>query len=144
MALREAEPLVVYNHARIFPRIGRAHLSICEGDFEGARALGEAAVELAESDSYQPELGAALRVCAEAYAKLDDRGAAEHSFQASLRSLEAVQSPPELAQTLLAYGRFLIGERREEGVGLVQRASLLFAEIDAPGWQAEAQALLDE
>jgi hypothetical protein len=54
--------------------------------------------------------------------------------------LEATQSRPELAQTLLAYGRFGSRGGAPHGRALVERALALFEEMDATGWIAEARA----
>jgi len=56
--------------------------------------------------------------------------------------LEAIQSRPELAQTLLAYGRFRRGDNWQEDQVLIERALRLFEEMNAPGWVDEARAVL--
>jgi hypothetical protein len=56
--------------------------------------------------------------------------------------LEATQSRPELAQTLLAYGRFRSRGGNGDGRVLIERALTLFEEMDATGWIAEARASL--
>ena len=63
-------------------------------------------------------------------------------FRRSLNALEAIQSRPELAQTLLAYGRFRRGDNRQEDQALIEQALHLFEEINAPGWVEEARAAL--
>jgi len=68
-----------------------------------------------------------------------DRGAADAGFRQSLEVLEAIQSRPEVGQTLLAYGRFLAGEDATAGRALIERALRLFEEMDATGWIEEAR-----
>ena len=53
--------------------------------------------------------------------------------------LEAIQSRPEVGQTLLAYGRFLAREDEAAGRALIARALSLFEEMDATGWIEEAR-----
>jgi hypothetical protein len=51
-----------------------------------------------------------------------------------------MQCPPELAQTLLAYGRFRRGDKEDEA--LIECALRLFEEMKATGWIKEARAAL--
>ncbi len=44
---------------------------------------------------------------------------------------------PELGQTLLAYGRFKLGDDAAEGQRLITRARGIFARMGAVGWVAE-------
>ena len=67
---------------------------------------------------------------------------ADAAFRRSLEVLEEIQCPPELAQTLLAYGRFRQGDNALEDRGLIERALTLFEEMNATGWIAEARAAL--
>jgi hypothetical protein len=57
--------------------------------------------------------------------------------------LEDIQSRPELAQTLLAYGRFRRGDNAREHRALIERALQLFEEMNATGWIQEARAALN-
>jgi hypothetical protein len=66
------------------------------------------------------------------------RAEAHARFRQSREMLEAIQSRPELGQTLLAYGRFLAGEDEAAGRALIARALSLFEEMDATGWIEEA------
>ena len=88
------------------------------------------------------EQGAALRVLGQACEAVGDRGAADAAFRQSLEVLEAIQSRPELGQTLLAYGRFRTRDDEPGGRALIERALALFEEMDATGWIAEARAAL--
>ena len=49
---------------------------------------------------------------------------------------------PELAQTLLAYGRFRRGDNALEDRAMIERALGLFEEMNATGWVEEARAAL--
>jgi len=60
----------------------------------------------------------------------------------SLDVLDEIQSRPELAQTLLAYGRFRRGDNRQKDRILILRALRLFEEMGATGWVEEARAAL--
>jgi hypothetical protein len=57
--------------------------------------------------------------------------------------LKDIQSRPELAQSLLAYGRFRRGDNALEDRALIERALALFEEMNASGWVAEARAAID-
>jgi hypothetical protein len=85
------------------------------------------------------EQGAALRVLGQACEAADQRAEAHARFRQSLEMLEAIQSRPELGQTLLAYGRFLAREDEAAGRALIARALSLFEEMDATGWIEEAR-----
>ncbi len=52
-----------------------------------------------------------------------DDGEADAAFRQRLDILEEIQSQPELAQTLLAYGRFALSEDAPRGRALIQQAS---------------------
>ena len=88
------------------------------------------------------EQGAALRVLGQAYEASGDVVAADEAFRQSVEVLEATQSRPELAQTLLAQGRFRSRSGNGDGRVLIERALALFEEMDATGCIAEARAAL--
>ena len=89
------------------------------------------------------EEGAAYRVLGEAYAAMGaPHEEADAAFRHSLALFEQIQSPPELAQTLLAYGRFRRGDNTREDREMIQRALMLFEEMGATGWIEEARAAL--
>jgi hypothetical protein len=73
---------------------------------------------------------------------MGDRAEADAAFRRSIEVLEEIQSRPELAQTLLAYGRFRRGDNTLEDRALIERALGLFEEMNATGWIAEARAAL--
>jgi hypothetical protein len=70
------------------------------------------------------------------------RTEADAAFRRSLEILGSIQSRPELAQTLLAYGRFRRGDNTLENRALIERALRLFEEMNATGWVEEARAAL--
>ena len=65
-------------------------------------------------------------------------------FRRSLEVLDEIQSRPELAQTLLAYGRFRRGDSQQEDHALIEWALAVFEEMGAMGWAEEARALRAE
>jgi hypothetical protein len=73
---------------------------------------------------------------------MGDRTKADAAFRRSPEVLDAIQSPPELAQTLLAYGRFRLGDNSQEDRALIERALRLFEQMKATGWIEEARDAL--
>lgn len=57
--------------------------------------------------------------------------------------LKEIQSRPELAQSLLAYGRFRRGDNALEDRALIERALTRFEEMNATGWVADARTVID-
>jgi tetratricopeptide (TPR) repeat protein len=76
------------------------------------------------------------------YQAMGNRAEADAAFRRSLEILGEIQSRPELAQTLLAYGRFRRGENTQEDRALIERALRLFEEMNATGWIEEARTAL--
>jgi hypothetical protein len=68
------------------------------------------------------------------------RQEAESAFRGSLDVIEEIQSRPELAQTLLAYGCFLRDEDRPAADALLARALSIFEEIGAQSRADEVRA----
>jgi hypothetical protein len=62
---------------------------------------------------------------------------AEAWFRRSLEIFSEIQSQPELAQTLLTYGRFQCGRDWEDCMRMPKRALALFETIGATGWIEE-------
>ena len=73
---------------------------------------------------------------------MGNRGEADAEFRQSLEILTEIQSRPELAQTLLAYGRFQLRDERDAGRALIERALTLFEEMEATGWIEESRSAL--
>jgi tetratricopeptide (TPR) repeat protein len=121
--------------------IALLHLSL--GELDEALGAVRNALELAESNRYLLEHGAANRVLGQVYEVIGNRDEADAAFRNSLQVLEGIQSRPELAQTLLAYGRFkAAGDDPAAGRTLIERALRLFEETGATGWIDEARAVL--
>ena len=88
------------------------------------------------------EEGASHRVLGQIHAAMGHKAEADTAFRRSLEVLEAIQSRPELGQTLLAYGLFRQCDDAVEGRAMIERALALFEEMGATGWIAEARAAL--
>jgi tetratricopeptide (TPR) repeat protein len=129
-------------HAVAFVHAALAQVHLASGDTGPALSTAATALRVAEQYSVGLEQGAANRVLGEVHQAMGNRDEADAAFRRSLDVLEAIQSRPELAQTLLAYGRFRRGDNRREDQALIERALLLFEEINAPGWVEEARAAL--
>jgi class 3 adenylate cyclase len=125
-----------------FVHIALAQLHLAEGDAAGAVQAAREALVAAERGGYRLEQGAAQRVLGVALAALARREDAGDAFGKSLEILEAIQSSPEVAQTLLAYGRFLAMDDPAAGRVLISRALGLFEAMGATGWVTEARAAL--
>ncbi len=120
-----------------------AHLHLALGELDEALSTARKALDLAESNHFLLEQGAANRIFGQIYEAMGNREKADTAFRHSLQVLERIQSRPELAQTLLAYGRFKAGEEDPAGARtLIERALRLFEEIGATGWIDEARAAL--
>jgi len=112
------------------------------GNVPAALAAARRAVDIARESHYLMEQGAALRVLGQACEAAGDMADADEAFRQSVEVLEATQSRPELAQTLLVYGRFRSRGGNGDGRVLIERALALLEEMDATGWIAEARAAL--
>ena len=88
----------------------------------------------AQRSRFRLEEVAAHRVIGQVHAAMGDRAEAEAAFRHSLEVCDEIQCPPELAQTLLAYGRFRRGDNAQEDRALIERALRLFEEMKATGW----------
>ena len=141
-ALREVPTRAVGSFPITYPQIALAQLHLAEGDAERALGAAQKALELADGSRLRLEQGAARRVLGEVHEAARDRAPAEAEFRRSLEILEEIQSRPELAQTLLAYGRFTLAEHPAGGRVLIQRALGLFESMGATGWVEEARAAL--
>jgi class 3 adenylate cyclase/tetratricopeptide (TPR) repeat protein len=126
-----------------YPQIALAevHLAAAQTD----RALHAACQALGASQRGRLALeeGAAHRVLGQIHESMDNRSEADAAFRRSLEVLEGIQSRPELAQTLLAYGRFRRGDNTLRDRAIIERALRLFEEMNATGWIEEARAVLN-
>jgi class 3 adenylate cyclase/tetratricopeptide (TPR) repeat protein len=123
----------------VWLQMGLAQLSVALVDGPAGLTAARRAADIAEQSHFRLEQGAALRVLGQACEVSGDRAEADTRFRQSLDVLEAIQSRPEVGQTLLAYGRFLARENEAAGRALVARALSLFEEMDATGWIEEAR-----
>ena len=125
-----------------YARIALAELHLFSGN--AAQALGAAREALAISERCRAlmEQGASNRLLGRAYEAIGDPAEADGAFHRSLEVLDEIQSRPELAQTLLAYGRFLQGNNQLEHRAMIERALGLFEEMNATGWIKEARVAL--
>lgn len=126
----------------VWLQIGLAQLSLALDDKSAALAAAGRAAELAQKSHFRLEQGAAFRALGESYDASGDASAADAAFRRSLDVLDAIQSRPELGQTLLAFGRFRARTDRAAGQALIARALALFEAMDAPSWIGEARQAL--
>jgi len=128
------------NPATIYMSITRAKVLLSEVNIGDARADAESSRAQAEDKSLLLELGAGCRVLGEINAAAGDIATADSNFRQSLEVLGGIQSQPEFAQSLLAYGRFQHELDRQESMRLFKRALALFEKIGADGWANETIA----
>ena len=121
-----------------------AQVLVAEGAFAAACRVARAALDDLERTGNRLEQGFAYRTLGEAFAADGKAPEAEAAFQQSLAIFGEIESQPELAQTLLAYGRFQRDRAPEEGTRLLKRSLALFEAIGAQGWIVEAEAALRE
>jgi tetratricopeptide (TPR) repeat protein len=112
------------------------------GNHNEARDTVRQALAIAARRSFRLEEVAAYRVLGQVHEAMGDRAEADTAFRRSLEVCDEIQCPPELAQTLLAYGRFRRGDNTQEDRTLIECALSLFEEMKATGWIEEARAAL--
>jgi tetratricopeptide (TPR) repeat protein len=143
-ALKETpgRALATNNFALISMQMALAQFCLVTGD--AARALNAArhALTLSQQLRVSLEEGAAYRAIGQAHEAMDNRAEAAAAYRRSIQILEETRSLPELAQTLLAYGRFQQGDNQLEDRAMIERALALFEEMNATGWIEEAHAAL--
>ncbi len=142
-AMTEAATRAGNDFPKIYILIALAQLQVVKGDPRGAIETGQQALALAEQAANPLEQGAAHRALAQAHEADDDDAAARAQFHNSLAILGEIQSPPELAQSMLAYGRFQLKTNAEEGKELMERALAIFEDLGATGWINETRAALE-
>jgi hypothetical protein len=141
-ALREGRARLGVGWQLSWPELARAQLHLSLAEAAAAREAAQRALELVEGTHFRLEQGAALRTLGQALALGGDITNAEMALVKSLRILEGIESRPELAQTILAYGRFKMATDLAGGRALVERALTLFEEMGAAGWATEARIAL--
>jgi tetratricopeptide (TPR) repeat protein len=139
--LKEIEARTILPYFITYLQIAAAQLQLAIGEPEKALGASRKALQLAEQ-SFRLEQGAANRVLGQVQEATGNRDEADAAFRLSLQILDEIQSRPELAQTLLAYGRFKAEGDSDAARTLIERALSLFEEIGATGWISEARAAL--
>lgn len=125
-----------------YAQIARAQIHLTAGSYSEALDPVRQALATAMRRSFRLEEVAAHRVLGQIHEAMGDRAEADAAFRRSLELLDEIQCPPELAQTLLAYGRFRRGDNTQEDRLLLERALRLFEEMEATGWIAETRIAL--
>ena len=141
-AIKTAARRMDDDFCKIYPHIALSQLHIAEGDAAAGLQSAKLALNLAERVTARLEIGAAHRALGQAYEAKGDRQSADELFRRSIDILQAIQSRPELAQSLLAFGRFeraIDGDKAEE---FLHSALKLFKEMEADGWVEETQSAL--
>jgi class 3 adenylate cyclase/tetratricopeptide (TPR) repeat protein len=141
-ALNEVPARGHYTFTIAITQLALAQVHLVAGEIEQASNAAGRALSVSEQNQFRLEEGAAHRVFGQIHEAIGNRAEADAAFRRSLEVLEGIQSPPELAQTLLAYGRFRRGDNTLEDRALIQRALALFEEMNATGWIAEARSPL--
>jgi tetratricopeptide (TPR) repeat protein len=141
-ALKEVPASGHYGFTTAITQIALAQIHLVAGEMEQALLAASRALSVSKQNGFRLEEGAAYRVFGQIHEAMSDRAEAEASFHRSLELLENIQSRPELAQTLLAYGRFRRGDNALADRAMIERALGMFEEMDATGWIEEAQAAL--
>jgi tetratricopeptide (TPR) repeat protein len=141
-ALREASARMTPPFIITFLHVTLAQLHLQAGDHSTALAAARRALELADQSRFRLEQGAARRVLGTVLAAAGHREEADWELRASLEILDEIQCRPELAQTLLAYGRFKVANDTAGGKAMIERALGLFEEMRATGWIDETRAAL--
>ena len=93
-----------------YAQIARAQIYLSAGKHNEALDTVRQALTNATRRSFRLEEAAGYRVLGQVHEAMGDRAEAELAFRHSLEVCEKIQCPPELAQTLLAYGRFRRGD----------------------------------
>jgi class 3 adenylate cyclase/tetratricopeptide (TPR) repeat protein len=131
-----------YAHFIAYAQIACAEIHLATGRHREALDTLHEALTASQSSGFQLEEVAAHRVLGQVHEAMGDRAEADAAFRRSLKVLDTIQCPPELAQTLLAYGRFRRGDNAQEDRSLIERALRLFEEMKATGWVEEARRAL--
>jgi tetratricopeptide (TPR) repeat protein len=125
-----------------YASMASAQVHLATGDHGQALIAVRQALVFSEQSRALLEEGAAHRVLGQVHEAIGNRAEADAAFRRSIEVLEEIQSRPELAQTLLAFGRFRQGDNTLKDRAMVERALALFEEMNATGWIAEARAAL--
>jgi tetratricopeptide (TPR) repeat protein len=141
-ALKDVPARGHYGFTTAVTQIALAQIHLGEGDTKQASHAASRALSVSKQNGFRLEEGAAYRIFGQIHEAMGNRTEADDAFRRSLEILEGIQSRPELAQSLLAYGRFRRGDNALEDRVMIERALGLFEEMNATGWVAEARAAL--
>jgi predicted ATPase/class 3 adenylate cyclase len=125
-----------------YAQIAYAEVQLATGRLGEALDTVRQALTVARNRRFPLEEAAAQRVLGQVLEAMGDRAEADAAFRRALEVHGGMQCPPELAQTLLAYGRFRRGDNAQEDRTLIAHALHLFKEMKATGWIEEARAAL--
>lgn len=120
----------------------RALVHLADRELPEALERARIGLSLAEVGRSPLEQGAAWRTIGRIHEARADREEADVAYRQSLGVLEPVKALPEVAQTLLAYGRFKLVHQPAEGRRMLEGAREIFAYIGATGWVSEAERAL--
>jgi tetratricopeptide (TPR) repeat protein len=132
----------LWGHAIPYAQIACAEVHLATGRLNEALNTIRQALTAAQRGSFRLEEAAAHRVLGQIRAAMGDRPEADAAFRRGLEILDEIQCPPELAQTLFAYGRFRRPDNVLEDRALIEHALCLFEEMKATGWIEEAHNTL--
>jgi class 3 adenylate cyclase/tetratricopeptide (TPR) repeat protein len=132
------------SQGKTYAKIALSQILLAEGQFDEACRIGQEALEECDRGGLRLEQGFAYRTLGQAHAAAGNAPAADTWFRRSLELTGDIHSQPELAQTMLAYGRFQRERNPEEGVRLLRRALTLFEAMGASGWTEETREALGE
>jgi tetratricopeptide (TPR) repeat protein len=125
-----------------YAQIAYAEVQLATGRLGEALSTIRQTLTVAQNRRFPLEEAAAQRVLGQVLEAMGDRAEADAAFRRALEVHGGMQCPPELAQTLLAYGRFRRGDNAQEDRPLIAHALHLFEEMKATGWIEEARAAL--
>lgn len=125
-----------------YANTARALIHLADGELPEALERARIGLGLGELVRAPLEQGAAWRAIGQIHEAKGDDEDADAAYRQSLGLLEPVKALPEVAQTLLAYGRFKLAYQPAEGRRMLERAREIFADIGATGWVSEAERAL--
>ncbi len=141
-AFKKAGPRCANPFVKSYPLIALGQVHLAEGELQAALDAGRKAAEMGVRAEARLEQGAAHRLLGQIQEARGDRAAAEADHRESLEILGAIQSRPELAQSLLAYGCFKRPDDADAACRLLEDALAIFEDINATGWIQETRVAL--
>ena len=141
-AAKGAPQNTVDNAAPSYRKIVASQVFLAERKLKEASSICREALADCERAGMRLEQGFAHRTLGQVFAADAEVPEAEAHFRRSLEICSEIQSQPELAQSLLAYGRFQSRRNSDDGVHMLKRALALFEAMGATGWVEETLAAL--